>query len=147
MYILDILTINHHIDCGVHIISYAIACLATVCSIIGSVVGKIKLFTSKQYIAISTISKHFRPRDVWRWFAIRSRGKIDCWATLQHNLARSSCYQCRWVYKRIVNEKENKKKTFEMSILHVKGAILGTAVRVIILCGQPLNNPCLYICI
>ena len=74
MYVIDILTINPHIDCVVHIISYAIGCLATVCSIIGSVVGEIKLFTSKQYITISAITKHFRPRDVWGWFAICSTG-------------------------------------------------------------------------
>ena len=43
-----ILTIYHHIDRVVHIISYAIACLTTICgSIIGSVLGKFKLFTSK----------------------------------------------------------------------------------------------------
>ena len=74
MYILVILTINYHIDRVVHIISYAIGCLATVCSIIGSVVREIKLFISKQYITISAISKHFRPRDVWGWFAICSTG-------------------------------------------------------------------------
>ena len=53
---LDILTVYYHIDCVVHIISYAIACLATICSVIGSVVGKYKLFTSKQSVSYTHLT-------------------------------------------------------------------------------------------
>jgi len=61
-----ILTIYSHID-RVVITSDAVACIATISSITGSVAGKYKLFTSKQLITITAISKHFCPGDVWCW--------------------------------------------------------------------------------
>ena len=116
LYVLDILTICHHINCVVYITSYATACLAPICSIIGSVVGKHKLFTSRQYMTISAISKDFCPGNVWCWFTICSAGQAYCWATFQHNLVRSAWYQWRWVYNRNVSH-----KIFTMSKSIVKG--------------------------
>ena len=67
-----ILTIYYHSDSVVHITSNAIACLATISSINKSVARKNKLITSKQYITITAISKHFCPGNVWCWFTICS---------------------------------------------------------------------------